>query len=817
MLWLLLILSLVSLAHAATPKNVAELETAEAKIKVWPETVINPFANWQYINATSELWLFDTPKTIEWIKVQEYGDFIEEYTYCYDEKEEKCETRYAHQTGWHYIEEPKTKFLKQEGVDYSDRYLEKYDKKKAHQYRIKYKPREPEGKFNIEIGHNVLDPWWDSTNTTQGFVYLTNQSFSDTFEFYNATYNFTERWTVDDGNWSLNTNVNTGFGFNTTALTGSSGNGDGYKSAYINGNSYDNYELILKMGILQDFDNERCSVFTTSTGAGIQLRQNQLYIPKCSGGTNNVGITTPIGTVREIKIILNNSFISYYTRDFGNHTWFLIYNETCPGFYDVPRISSYEAKCAFDNVLIRELITNPSASCTANLHPSYIYDDAEEDEWDTVGIQYYRDGVLEHNYTITNPSDNNSYLPFTLYPGGDWYVNVSVCDDTGDCAWNLSQNVTTIIGTYINIYDELTTQAITDPISVKFRSDTFEFNGVTTTGQFIKTDTEIPPDLYQVILNGTEYYQRGYYITVTNASLQEHNFYLLETNQSGLITFYVKNLEDQVLENISIVPMRMINLTWKPVSHRYTDFSGATLVNLDPFARYYITFTDPSGTYSTKDAYVEPVFFSYTVYLNSTSPSTFSTIWDSVTYSMGITDKDLNPILTNFTFTAVSTAGNIDYFGLTSTYNGTTYTHNITTQPTGGVAAITLPLNNSINRTDNVNVSYFLTTTNPHYLIFPFTYSIINLTEYMGNYSLADNLVDIKVELSDRQRLMFAEMFAIMMVAVFGVVLRRTYAPVTGIPVLAVFALPGIAWIPLWLVAFQGIVLAGFFAVFGDW
>jgi len=99
----------------------------------------------------------------------------------------------------------------------------------------------------------------------------------------------------------------------------------------------------------------------------------------------------------------------------------------------------------------------------------------------------------------------------------------------------------------------------------------------------------------------------------------------------------------------------------------------------------------------------------------------------------------------------------------------------------------------------------------------PLTYSIINISSWEGNNSLAVVAPEYRSEFSERFRLLTAHFVAILGVAIFAVLIRRNYAPLIGIPILIGFAVPPILWIPAWIVIFESIIIIGFFTAFGDW
>ena len=380
---------------------------------------------------------------------------------------------------------------------------------------------------------------------------------------------------------------------------------------------------------------------------------------------------------------------------------------------------------------------------------------------------------------------------------------------------NLTITMTGLIaGTLLQFYDEQSGEPlIGEWIEMELVGAIGANYSTNTSSQLINALDE---GLYFAIYGNDDYYKRSFPVVINDTGVKAVKLYCLETNESGLVSFYIKDVEDQFIENISIMFMRLVQGTWRTVIHRYTDFAGSTQVNLDPFARYYMVITDPSGAYQTKSAYVEPVFSSYTVFLDESTKTNYTTVWDSVNYNIGIKNGTLDKKSTNFTLTVVSGISNIDYFGLSSWINGTFYSQNISGSPSGGIAYIDLPLNEVVNQ--NANVSYFIKTTNPHLIVTELTYSILNYATMTGNHSLIPNMALLRGEVSERSRIIIGELIAVLM-AILGQILIpwKKYGPLAGIPILAILGAPMIGWIPLWLVAFQSILMVGIVTVWGDY
>jgi len=469
----------------------------------------------------------------------------------------------------------------------------------------------------------------------------------------------------------------------------------------------------------------------------------------------------------------------------------------------------------------------PSTPPAVNMSTSLIYPINKSTSYDYIGwinisllnVNGSASCSLNNSDWIFNNNDNSTYSFYRADTPAHHNYSISYsCQDSGG-VWSNSSfwfNIENLLT--INIFDEQTKKRINESISFIFRSGDYEYHDTTTNGTFILyNESGLPPDTYQITLNGSEYYQRIYYLTITNNQIQNNNFYMLRTNSSSLVTFYIRNMADISIENISIVFTTWINLTESkaPITHRYTDYAGSMLVNLHYLTRYGITLTDPSGTYTPRYTEIEPVFPSYTLLLDYNTSQNFTTLWDHISYNIEQTNTSMDPIETNFTMTTTSDNGNIKSYGLYTTIGGVYYVSNITTDASGGTTSLTLPLNES--DSTNLEIKYFIETLDPNTLILPLTYSIFNISVWAGNNSLAVVLPEYREEFSERFRLLTAIFCSIIVIAGFSLFIRRNYAPLVGIPVLIFFAVPPISWIPAWIVIFMSIIIGGFFIAFGDW
>lgn len=432
------------------------------------------------------------------------------------------------------------------------------------------------GYFSLLFVTPAFATWWNSGNTTYGFVYLTNKTYSDTFEYYNASYNFTENWNIIGGNWILNQSDN-GFGHNTTWI--SSHNNTDSASINFSDFNYNNFEVIVKVNQNADYGSDRCRVKllgTTGNYLFMQFRLGEIYYRKDTGDAISTGINYTQGKPVLFKFIVNQSWHEYYfSKDMGE-TWQLAINFTSSNPPDGIYFEVLEAGCSFDQFIIREKPFENFLNETMRLAPSFIYDDSEGDTWLNATIYWYRDNVLRRTITFNNPNDFDNFKQNWGLPG-TFYINVSICGADKNCSWNLSENTPRFANSYfddcsdypnvsftMNIYDEEDPDSLLNAyVEIEGASPymseilglfNYEFNGSNTYDICIAfPDLVVNEDLY-IKYTTEDGFTHRYYVVNGSFSVdpQEFNMYNF-ANTTGIsdlkITIRNKNTY-QYMENI---------------------------------------------------------------------------------------------------------------------------------------------------------------------------------------------------------------------------------------------------------------------------
>jgi len=442
LLSLILVLVLCSFASAyIIDGNTVSYDSQYANLSVTPHTVINPHLQWQQFTVNSKA---------------SSGDLCVAYVFG----EQLIQGDIQLQTesdGWNGVKEYFDYVYYDQVHIYYNTVPLHFDAFDNHTWRMKYKPQSKSGKWELWTWNSLsgdckqdyidgnynffynLDPWWQNAdmNISQGYVALTNQSFTDTFEFYNATYNFTERWIIDSGNWTLNNEINNGYGFNTTMLIGMVET-DTFKYLNYSLDNYNNFEVIVKAAMLQDFGLDGIYVYLEpNTYARYTVSKARFYI---DGSSNYLDATKHINLneIRYLKFVHNNSFCSWYDNEqlSNESSWDLLFNKSCVISEPTLQFVVRACKSGFDNVLIRELM--PQYVPAGDYHASFVYDSSNETKWEWARIKTYKDGVQQSDTNYHYLTDFNQTINYTL-DSGVWRFLVYVQDNWSNYANNYTQ------------------------------------------------------------------------------------------------------------------------------------------------------------------------------------------------------------------------------------------------------------------------------------------------------------------------------------------------------------------------------------------
>jgi len=186
-----------------------------ANLSVRPHTTTNPLYTPQTFTVSSKdyagdlcaAYVFD--QALVSSNVEFWKNISHQYQSCEEDENQNlinCETAYAYYPDWKNVNSEFAHVTQNDKHTYYTVNPLHFDEYETKQWQIRYNPPTSSGKwdlwlFNSQTGDCLddyinedynflykLDPWWNSTNTTQGYVQLSNQTFTDRFEDYSYQY-----------------------------------------------------------------------------------------------------------------------------------------------------------------------------------------------------------------------------------------------------------------------------------------------------------------------------------------------------------------------------------------------------------------------------------------------------------------------------------------------------------------------------------------------------------------------------------------------------------------------------------------------------
>ncbi|NOR85101.1 hypothetical protein GQ473_03210, partial [archaeon] len=351
------------------------------------------------------------------------------------------------------------------------------------------------------------------------------------------------------------------------------------------------------------------------------------------------------------------------------------------------------------------LLTNGTSNATQAVITGTASFGLDELPQGSVNVTISKDGYNTNTTTIT--IDGNSTIAYTTY---------------------LKK-----AGLYVIVKDETTLAALNFNITIFNSTNTQTW---TNESEFSKAWDKIPSGIItiQIIDFGGNYTGRNYYTTITSTTAYTLTSYLLSYANSINVGFVAIDSYDATLSSVLITAQKLYNITWTTVAQGKTDGAGTTNIYMNPLVSYKIKVE--KGGYITQYVTITPSATNptYTIRLPSVRAINFTTLFDDISYRFTPQTPGLETeIIQYINFTISSSGGNLQYYGLNITYNGSViFSHEVTTDPYGGeIGALvnltgktgTLYVNGYFFKTD-----YGLTYLNTAYRIWDYEY---------GNYTVA--------------------------------------------------------------------------------
>jgi len=250
----------------------------------------------------------------------------------------------------------------------------------------------------------------------------------------------------------------------------------------------------------------------------------------------------------------------------------------------------------------------------------------------------------------------------------------------------------------LNIFD-LDTSLLIDDRQINITINGVEYlTGSTTNGTFFTEG--LLPGVYQLDLVAPNFAPNTYYFTLADRTHQTLNTYL--SGSCNEVTFNIVDSYQSALDGVIVTFNQQINGSWSEIGQRTTDVSGAIEMCLQE--ELHMIQATKTG-YETWEGDLTPYNSAYSIILDIIGSQVYESLFDDITFLFSPTASTLNTNSTDFTLTAYSPSGKILYFGLNTTYNGTSYITNSTTSASGGAATITLPLSEDH---QHFKVTYFV-------------------------------------------------------------------------------------------------------------
>jgi len=301
----------------------------------------------------------------------------------------------------------------------------------------------------------------------------------------------------------------------------------------------------------------------------------------------------------------------------------------------------------------------------------------------------------------------------------------------------------------VNIFDEQNNTLINfTTVTVVADTDGFATTSETTTTGVLTFGT-LASETYQIDISAANYGSRRYFVTLASGSIVTLNAYLLLSSESQDIVFTLRDFDTgQFIQEADITLLRKIGVSYISIAQKQTDFVGSALFDMKTGHPYRMTFVSDGYSTRTINIEIKPTDTSFTILLSLNVTIGVETIFEDVTYTFTPRNGLLEPVLgsnQSFTFSVNSPSGTIQWFSMSTDFNGTGTT-NISGIPGGGIALVALNLTTSLG--DTFGMEYCIQSTgqslycfNGSYIINPIELGNLTLPAQILNWRTAANLI----------------------------------------------------------------------------
>lgn len=224
------------------------------------------------------------------------------------------------------------------------------------------------------------------------------------------------------------------------------------------------------------------------------------------------------------------------------------------------------------------------------------------------------------------------------------------------------------------------------------------------------------------------------FVTVLNNEYQELNVFFGEDVESRIFT--VTDRQGNPIEGVVVTFTRQINGTTVVYGQQTTDFSGGIQMFLNPSDIYDLTAL--KAGYNTFSGSVTPFRSSYTINMEQEGSQRFISTFDDISYRNNFSHVQ-NTTTGEAWFEIVSAAGYLQYWGMSTSYNGTTYFQNNTGTPSGGTIQFNIT-NINTSQQNTLEVVYWFKSVNSSFIQWNETYLINNRLgqDNLGDWDFSD-------------------------------------------------------------------------------
>lgn len=301
---------------------------------------------------------------------------------------------------------------------------------------------------------------------------------------------------------------------------------------------------------------------------------------------------------------------------------------------------------------------------------------------------------------------------------------------------------------------------------------------------------DVMADTYRVTATTSGYTPNTIYVT-TDDDLQNVTMYLDQSLTE--IIFIIRDTLGNAVSNATATLSYNVNGTIVTFTQCTSDFSGYCVVNLDTDKDYFITVI--ADSYVTFADTVRPVASASPYVINLVIPGSdpYVSLYEDVRYSI---DAEYDNATSSFliTFDVYSSGGSLQYYGMSTSYNGVNYSTNTTSIPGGATQFINVTGFDPAVQ-DSVNVTFWIKAAAYDEQTWN---EILYASGYSGgDYALKTGLFNLMPQSVAGRAILGMLILCIVMgglLALTGVV---EVAVIAGIAVTGLFIVPSIALFPL--------------------